>query len=122
MTPVASVGNRTSEVCGEVLERLDAASELRVRVGGSGAELLSPRPPDDPGHLPVKQCVELWALGRVSDPRLATYGKYPLNFSFNSLRARCNRDSTVPRGTPSTSAISSYANPSNSRNELDMKA
>ncbi len=70
MTPVASVGNRTSEVCGEVLERLDAASELRVRVGGSGAELLSPRPPDDPGHLPVKQCVELWALGRVSDPRL----------------------------------------------------
>ena len=42
----------------------------------------------------------------VSEHQLVAHATHIHNFFLNSALARNNRDSTVPRGTPSVSAIS----------------
>src|SRR5579862_2070608 len=68
-------------------------------------------------HLLAGGAVQLVVVIRPDLVTLITclHGKYTFNFSLSSPRARCKRDSTVPRGTPRVWAISSYERFSNSR-------
>src|SRR5258708_7869032 len=67
------------------------------------------------GKLAVVVGVELRMEGTLA------HGTYPFNFPRNSARPRCNRDSTVPRGICSASAISWYDIPSTSRSSTTSR-